>query len=180
MDLPNVTPEMRAVMDETALQVARGEMVPPRVAWWWERRRDDEMTPEYLGRVLDAVPAPELAARARLGHFDDFHAPADVADGLELIHLVVELRRVRGGSPLGSRCRAVENAVMHGEFDATKAESDRWAASNGGQDVFAELVWGAAKMREQRERGERRADPVGRNDPCPCGSGAKYKRCCGR
>lgn len=27
----------------------------------------------------------------------------------------------------------------------------------------------------------RRASPkVGRNDPCPCGSGRKYKRCCGR
>jgi len=27
----------------------------------------------------------------------------------------------------------------------------------------------------------RRVDPkVGRNDPCPCGSGLKYKRCCGR
>jgi preprotein translocase subunit SecA len=26
----------------------------------------------------------------------------------------------------------------------------------------------------------RRAEPkVGRNDPCPCGSGKKYKRCCG-
>ena len=27
---------------------------------------------------------------------------------------------------------------------------------------------------------QRRADKVGRNDPCPCGSGKKYKRCCGR
>ena len=25
----------------------------------------------------------------------------------------------------------------------------------------------------------RRADAPGRNDPCPCGSGKKYKRCCG-
>jgi preprotein translocase subunit SecA len=24
------------------------------------------------------------------------------------------------------------------------------------------------------------APPVGRNDPCPCGSGKKYKKCCGR
>ena len=24
------------------------------------------------------------------------------------------------------------------------------------------------------------AAPVGRNDPCPCGSGKKYKKCCGR
>jgi hypothetical protein len=23
-------------------------------------------------------------------------------------------------------------------------------------------------------------EPVGRNDPCPCGSGKKYKKCCGR
>ncbi|MBM3188447.1 MAG: hypothetical protein FJZ90_06970, partial [Chloroflexi bacterium] len=22
--------------------------------------------------------------------------------------------------------------------------------------------------------------PLGRNDPCPCGSGKKYKQCCGR
>jgi uncharacterized protein YecA (UPF0149 family) len=26
-----------------------------------------------------------------------------------------------------------------------------------------------------------RAQPkVGRNDPCPCGSGSKFKKCCGR
>ena len=24
------------------------------------------------------------------------------------------------------------------------------------------------------------AQKVGRNDPCPCGSGLKYKKCCGR
>jgi preprotein translocase subunit SecA len=23
-------------------------------------------------------------------------------------------------------------------------------------------------------------EKVGRNDPCPCGSGKKYKRCCGQ
>jgi preprotein translocase subunit SecA len=26
----------------------------------------------------------------------------------------------------------------------------------------------------------RAEDTVGRNDPCPCGSGKKYKKCCGR
>ncbi len=25
----------------------------------------------------------------------------------------------------------------------------------------------------------REAPKAGRNDPCPCGSGKKYKRCCG-
>lgn len=26
----------------------------------------------------------------------------------------------------------------------------------------------------------RKAPKIGRNDPCPCGSGKKYKKCCGR
>ena len=34
---------------------------------------------------------------------------------------------------------------------------------------------------EPRPKGQRRAEKkVGRNDPCPCGSGKKYKNCCGR
>ncbi len=42
-----------------------------------------------------------------------------------------------------------------------------------------------AAMRQQGEGGQaqtiRRAEPkVGRNDPCPCGSGKKYKQCCGK
>jgi SEC-C motif-containing protein len=28
-------------------------------------------------------------------------------------------------------------------------------------------------------QGTRHVDKVGRNDPCPCGSGKKYKKCCG-
>lgn len=26
----------------------------------------------------------------------------------------------------------------------------------------------------------RQTPKIGRNDPCPCGSGKKYKKCCGR
>ena len=32
----------------------------------------------------------------------------------------------------------------------------------------------------KRESVRRQADKVGRNDPCPCGSGKKYKKCCGK
>jgi preprotein translocase subunit SecA len=40
------------------------------------------------------------------------------------------------------------------------------AAASGGQDAKVETV-------------QRNAPKVGRNDPCPCGSGKKYKKCCG-
>ena len=164
--------DMRALMDETAAMLARGEMQPPAIPWPWERRRSGELTPEYLGRVLDGLGLPDMAARARLGHFDDFHAPAEVADGLELVRLVAELRRVARADPSkADGCAAVENAARRGEFDATKAESDRWAASKSGQDTFAELLTSRPDVK--------RAPQPGRNDPCPCGSGLKYKRCHG-
>ncbi|MGD0470183.1 MAG: SEC-C metal-binding domain-containing protein [Terriglobales bacterium] len=30
-----------------------------------------------------------------------------------------------------------------------------------------------------RSEPRRSASKLGRNDPCPCGSGKKYKKCCG-
>jgi preprotein translocase subunit SecA len=41
-------------------------------------------------------------------------------------------------------------------------------------------------MQEAAERGEEKRKPIhvtktpGRNDPCPCGSGKKYKQCHGK
>lgn len=37
----------------------------------------------------------------------------------------------------------------------------------------------APGVRRSREPVRRAAPKVGRNDPCPCGSGRKYKQCCG-
>jgi len=38
-----------------------------------------------------------------------------------------------------------------------------------------------AKQRWIKSRTLHRVAPsVGRNDPCPCGSGKKFKKCCGR
>ena len=35
--------------------------------------------------------------------------------------------------------------------------------------------------KEQKQSGTvRKEKKIGRNDPCPCGSGKKYKKCCGR
>ena len=86
---------------------------------------------------------------------------------METIRLVRDLRRAARADPSkAGRIAVIENAVRRGEFDATKAES----ASKDGQETFAELVAPMAM---------RSAPRVGRNDSCPCGSGLKYKRCCG-
>lgn len=49
-------------------------------------------------------------------------------------------------------------------------------AAAAGQAV---RMGGAATATTARSRGEGSGRKVGRNEPCPCGSGRKYKKCCG-
>ena len=44
----------------------------------------------------------------------------------------------------------------------------------------SELLDGGGLFPRKAETYRREAPKVGRNDPCPCGSGKKYKKCCGR
>ena len=37
-----------------------------------------------------------------------------------------------------------------------------------------------ASHRESAKKPVKKEGKVGRNDPCPCGSGKKYKKCCGK
>jgi preprotein translocase subunit SecA len=55
--------------------------------------------------------------------------------------------------------------ALEKEFQRKK-QRELEAASRSGGD---------ASQPTQRRTGEK----VGRNDPCPCGSGKKYKKCCG-
>ena len=44
----------------------------------------------------------------------------------------------------------------------------------------SELLGGAGLFPQKVETKRREAPKIGRNDPCPCGSGRKYKKCCGK
>ena len=48
-----------------------------------------------------------------------------------------------------------------------------------GANAVATTIWNLTPLRSNGYR-PRPLPPPGRNDPCPCGSGAKFKRCCGR
>jgi preprotein translocase subunit SecA len=65
----------------------------------------------------------------------------------------------------------------------TSAFGSTTTASSGGaqpkaSDVVSEAA--AAQEAQAKARPVRSGPKVGRNDPCPCGSGKKYKQCCGR
>jgi len=91
----------------------------------------------------------------------------------EAYHLFISLmKRIRETTlsylfriELREEAEKVQEMVLEeGEIDESKLKFAK-------KDVFAE---------EERKNQPIRAEKVGRNDPCPCGSGKKYKKCCGR
>lgn len=69
------------------------------------------------------------------------------------------------------------------EFDDSEMHeaAARQKAEGGSVDMSDAPAAAAVPQREHKQETVRRDQPkVGRNDPCPCGSGKKYKYCCGR
>lgn len=71
-----------------------------------------------------------------------------------------------------------DKALLYKNMVAAKAEwlyeLPQW------KNIFTEEEL-KALYKEQKESGTiRKEKKIGRNDPCPCGSGKKYKKCCGR
>ena len=108
----------------------------------------------------------------------------------------------------GERKAATASELMRARYSAYAVGDVKFLYNSSGPEVQAEFdekttrEWANKQACEHRERsyfkridgdwrfidgqidtGEpwHREEPkVGRNDPCPCGSGKKYKKCCGK
>jgi len=66
-------------------------------------------------------------------------------------------------------------------YNMLKAEADYLYGLPQWKDILGEEKMIEIAKEYKQSRTVRRETPkVGRNDPCPCGSGKKYKHCCGR
>ena len=83
------------------------------------------------------------------------------------------------------RTNASEITVTEGEAAQAREEERAGRAQAAPKtigDVFASMMSrpGAAAAVNRMAMPHAPSPTVGRNDPCPCGSGKKYKKCCGR
>ena len=116
-------------------------------------------------------------------------------DGIEdLFELLDELEADEAeqrdrGEPRTPRARERWQDEMS-ELEMSR-ETCRWLVEQGAEQVGPARALLLARLPELADRygdpqgllrparlPRRRAETVGRNDPCPCGSGRKYKRCC--
>jgi hypothetical protein len=64
------------------------------------------------------------------------------------------------------------NANMMSQFNSGSFK--KWMEDAAAQDEAEKSRTGRVDKKIQQ------AGKIGRNDPCPCGSGTKYKKCCGK
>ena len=77
----------------------------------------------------------------------------------------------------------IEGTQDVADFDdqAEKERPQQLEANHPAAKGIADAMNGSEENEQDNEGTFRREEPkVGRNDPCPCGSGKKYKQCCGK
>ncbi|MQX37718.1 YchJ family protein [Roseospira navarrensis] len=115
---------------------------------------------DYLMKTL----APESRA-----DFDPIEAQGVAADS---VWTGLEIRETTGGGESDdtgtveyvARLKYRNTPRMHHERATFRREDGRWYCTGGEVNP---------------KQPPRRVVSVGRNEPCPCGSGKKYKKCCG-
>ena len=146
---------------------------------------------ECCGAIIAGAPAPTAEALMRsrytaftlnnFDHIENTHAPEirkefnrsaaeSVAKNSKWLGL--EIREVIAGG-VADETGTVEfvthflrdgNNFNHHELASFRKEKGNWVYVDGKMNPRSKPV---------------RVEKVGRNEPCPCGSGKKYKKCCG-
>jgi len=134
---------------------------------WKEHLRDMDYLKENIGYRGFLERDPKVAFK-REG-LELFQSMTDaVAEEVTDLVLRMEIapEAVAEHSDLWQEAEAIHDET--GQFEGRSAE-EIYAAEHGGSE---------GEMEVQQIR--RETPKVGRNAPCPCGSGKKYKKCCGR
>lgn len=128
------------------------------------------MRSRYSAYVLRKIPyLSETHDPETLDEFDEEEAAAwaKAADwqGLEIVDRVRGKEKDNEGVvEFIARYRYRDNDLSHHERSSFVRIEDRWYYTGG--DPMTPPI-------------RRETPKVGRNDPCPCGSQKKYKKCCG-
>lgn len=155
----------------------------PRWGWGWIGWADLHFFAE--NRPKDYGRAEQLLARGYA--IDGVRDREDIADRLVLLYretgrdqdaeaLAAEVKRITRSSSGASvrRTIRVEAADERAVVRDTQPRHSRATAFHSTGSRIVEALETA-----RTTSGTRRAIKIGRNAPCPCGSGRKYKKCCG-
>ena len=97
----------------------------------------------------------------------DWFEAVDQEEFEDLFYLIMALGGIYDDEENGE-------VILHlNEQELTQLESDL-------PHVLLDIYWYWQAIINKPQTVRREGEKVGRNDPCPCGSGKKYKACCGK
>jgi hypothetical protein len=95
------------------------------------------------------------------------------------VHLALSDRAAAEQAFRAALAKARSRGDASGVADASERLVRLLGEQPGREDEAAEAEQEMQRASRAASGGSRLAVKIGRNDPCPCGSGRKYKRCCG-
>ena len=157
-------------------------------------KKDEEVTPEVFREAERQI----LLRTVDLKWMDHIDALDQLSSAIRMRSVgqhdpVVEYK-LEGSAMFEEMNEAIQNDavkfIMRAKFtpesDFEAKEVVRNVSEGKGKEAAVtpqsagQPIQGTAASNETRQPVKREAGKVGRNDPCPCGSGKKYKDCCGR
>ena len=155
-------------------------------------KKDEEVTPEVFREAERQI----LLRTVDLKWMDHIDALDQLSSAIRMRSVgqhdpVVEYK-LEGSAMFEEMNEAIQNDavkfIMRAKFtpesDFEAKEVARNVSEGKGKEVTPNSastpIEGTAASNETRQPVKREAGKVGRNDPCPCGSGKKYKDCCGK
>lgn len=131
--------------------------------------------------MYEAVTDGSLSALRQLINYGEKNQIASE----EYLYLLAETCIVFGEEDAAAKklIRKLKTSSHEGKKGARRLEEMRQERYDVMDDDFDLMnPWGVDEAGwEDRQQPYVRTEPkIGRNDPCPCGSGKKYKKCCGR
>jgi preprotein translocase subunit SecA len=148
----------------------------------------ESMVDEAAAGTTDEPDMPDLAQMDLSQLADSLPPGMELPSGLDINQLkdLMESPQARIMSDFLLFCREKGVAVDEGTLEDPRTQDlqNEWKSTP--RDAFdgktpAEMLEDNPGLMPAKVETYRREEPrVGRNDPCPCGSGKKYKKCCGR
>ena len=164
---PNqVTLELSTILGEIAAQVAP----PPSTEEEEGGKESEEVTPEPMDLALQELKDIDLPPGVDMGQIQQLMASPQGAL-LADFGTFCEEKGVNPEVGQGEMSEAVQS--LHEERLDTPRQTLEGKKPS-------EMLDGGRLFPQKVETFRREAPKVGRNDSCPCGSGKKYKKCCGK
>ncbi|MBE7070927.1 MAG: preprotein translocase subunit SecA, partial [Ruminococcaceae bacterium] len=155
-------------------------------------QKDEEVTPEVFREAERQI----LLRTVDLKWMDHIDALDQLSSAIRMRSVgqhdpVVEYK-LEGSAMFEEMNEAIQNDavkfIMRAKFtpesDFEAKEVAKNVSEGKGKEVTpgsaSKPIEGTAASNETQQPVKRDANKVGRNDPCPCGSGKKYKDCCGK